>query len=141
LYRRHVDAWLPHWRPYHPSGDGIAGGVPARLYVAESCGECSKVGRWFAARHPRGLDVVPAELHPSRDLRRITYDPCDGSIDESGVAAIARALEHVHFGWAMVGWLMRLPGLVSVLQLLVDASGGEPRTIPRATVPTRSVVS
>jgi protein-S-isoprenylcysteine O-methyltransferase Ste14 len=105
----------------------------ARLYVAETCGPCAEVAAWFAARHPRGLEIVPAELHPSRDLERITYEPGDESGDEEGVAAVARALEHVHLGWALIGWTMRLPLLRPTLQLIVDASGGAPRRIPRAS--------
>ena len=45
----------------------------------------------------------------------------------SGVQALARALEHVHLGWAFVGWITRLPVLRSMIQLLVDAVGGGPR--------------
>jgi protein-S-isoprenylcysteine O-methyltransferase Ste14 len=136
-YRRHVNTWLPLWRPYHPSEDRFIRGNPARLYVASSCGECARVGRWFAVRRPRGLEIVPAELHPTRDLTRVTYDPCDGGRDETGVAAIARALEHIHLGWAMLGWFMRLPVVVQLLQLLVDASGGQARLIPRSPTPGR----
>jgi protein-S-isoprenylcysteine O-methyltransferase Ste14 len=130
VYRRHVRAWIPRWRPYHASIDGLSVAPPARLYVAAGCGKCSEVGRWFVAHKARGLEVVPAELHPQRDLSRITYDAGDGSGDE-GVAAVARALEHIHLGWAIVGWMMRLPGMTPVLQLLVDASGGEPRLVRR----------
>ena len=129
IYRRHVRSWLPRWRPFHPTDDGVSDAQAARLYVAARCGECSEVGRWFLARAPRGLEIVPAELHPSRTLSRITYDPRDGGRDEAGVAAVARALEHLHLGWAMIGWLMRLPLLVSVLQLLSDASGGARRSV------------
>jgi protein-S-isoprenylcysteine O-methyltransferase Ste14 len=138
-YRRHVRSWIPRRRPFHASADApdADAGSPttaevARLYVAASCGRCSEVAAWFEARHPRGLAIVAAERHPTRDLWRITYDPGDGSPDEEGVRAIARALEHVHLGWALVGWTMRLPLLRNVLQLLVDASGGEPRLIERA---------
>jgi hypothetical protein len=137
VYRRHVNSWLPRWRPYHPTDDSVADAQPARLYVAASCVECSEVGRWFLARAPRGLEIVPAELHPTRTLSRITYDPCDGGRDESGVAAVARALEHLHLGWAMVGWFMRLPLLVSALQLLSDASGGAARRNHRGLVGAR----
>lgn len=137
-YRRHVRSWIPRLRPFHASADApdADAGSPtaevARFYVAASCGPCSEVAAWFDARHPRGLVIVPAERHPTRDLWRITYDPGDGSPDEEGVRAVARALEHVHLGWAVAGWTMRLPLLRSVLQLLVDASGGEPRLIERA---------
>jgi protein-S-isoprenylcysteine O-methyltransferase Ste14 len=129
-YRRHVRAWIPRLRPYHAALDADAR-RPARLYVAESCGKCSEVAEWFAERDPRGLEIVPAEQHPTRDLERITYDAGDGGRDEDGVAAIARALEHVHLGWAVLGWFIRLPLLRPVLQLVVDASGGEARTVMR----------
>ena len=136
-YRRHVRAWIPRVRPYHASVDSADVPVSdaparraARLYVAASCGKCSELAAWFAERGPRGLEIVAAELHPSRDLTRITYDAGDGGADE-GVAAVARALEHVHLGWALLGWMMRLPIVRPGLQLVVDASGGEPRVVAR----------
>jgi hypothetical protein len=55
----------------------------------------------------------------------------------SGLEAIARALEHVHLGWAMIAFVIRLPGIGAVLQLLADASGAEPRAI-RNAVPGES---
>jgi protein-S-isoprenylcysteine O-methyltransferase Ste14 len=140
-YRRRVRSWIPRRRPFHPSVDvaaaepETAAPQPARLYVSATCGRCSEVAAWFSARRPRGLEIVPAEQHPSRDLWRITYDPGDNTPDEEGVVAVARALEHVHLGWAILGWIMRLPLLRSVLQLLVDASGGEPRLIERTLTP------
>ena len=77
----------------------------------------------------RQLDIVPAETHPSGALWRITYEPGDGTRAAAGVEAVARALEHLHLGWALLGALLRLPILSSLMQLLVDASGGEPRSI------------
>ena len=41
-YRSGVRAWVPRFRPWHP-----AGALSARLFVAESCGMCRDVGRWF----------------------------------------------------------------------------------------------
>ena len=123
-YRRNVRSWLPRRRPWHP-----ADRPPSRLYVAESCGMCSEVGGWFRNRGATALAVVPAESHPSRQLTRITYEPADGSHAASGVEAIARALEHLNLGWALVGCTLRLPGICQAAQLLVDASGGAPRQI------------
>ena len=97
-YRRGVRSWLPRLRPWHPTDQS-----PARLYVAETCGMCSEVGRWFQRRGATGLTIVPAETHPSRALTRITYEPGDGTRAVSGVEAVARALEHVHLGWAFIG--------------------------------------
>jgi protein-S-isoprenylcysteine O-methyltransferase Ste14 len=145
-YRRAVRAWLPRWRPWHPS---LATGTPAsaasaapspaspaspsaaRLYLAESCLPCSQLRAWLAARRPTALVLLAAEDHPRRELERITYDPADGSPEESGVAALARALEHLHLGYALLGWTARLPLLRPALQLLADAVGGFPRHVPR----------
>jgi protein-S-isoprenylcysteine O-methyltransferase Ste14 len=123
-YRRGVRSWLPRMRPWQPPGQ-----PPARLYVAEGCGMCSQVGRWFQRHGARGLAIVPAETHPSRALTRITYEPGDGTRAMSGVDAFARALEHVHLGWAFAGSVLRLPLFRPAVQLLVDASGGESRPV------------
>ncbi len=131
-YRRAVRRWRPRLRPWHPALAAPAWPAePARLYVAESCEACAEVKRWFERRHPVALEVVAAERHPDRDLERITYDPGDAGAEEQGVAALARGLEHIHFGYALVGFAMRLPVVCPLLQLLADVSGGQPRVIPR----------
>lgn len=124
LYRSHVRPWWPRWRPW--------AGKAARLYVAEGCEPCSVVGGWLRQRNPVGLDIFAAEGHPTRDLRRMTYEAADGATAE-GVAAFARALEHIHLGWALVGLTARLPGLRPVLQVILDAVGAGPRTVLRRT--------
>jgi protein-S-isoprenylcysteine O-methyltransferase Ste14 len=123
LYRRHVRDWLPRWRPY------IA--QPAWLYLSEECGKCSQMARFLRTLHPVGLEIVPAEEHPQRDLNRMTYESHDASIQDSGIAALARALEHVNFGWALLGMAMRLPFINSLLQAIADVSGGEPVLVRR----------
>lgn len=121
-YRRSVRSWIPRWRPWHSVET-----APAKLFVAASCGMCSEVGAWFQDRGARHIVIVAAETHPSRALVRITYEPADGSDAASGVAALARALEHIHLGWAMLAFAIRLPGVATVVQLFIDASGGAPR--------------
>jgi protein-S-isoprenylcysteine O-methyltransferase Ste14 len=133
-YRGGVRAWLPRWRPWHPSLDGEA---PDVLYVSAECGKCSELGRMVEAMRPVGLAVHAAEEHPSRDLSRITYAPADGGAEEDGVAAFARALEHVNFATAMLGMAMRLPLVRPALQLIVDASGGGPMRVGRRAVCAR----
>ena len=103
-YRRSVRSWLPRTRPWHPTDQ-----PPARLYVAETCGMCSQVGRWFQRHGASGLSILHAETHSSRALTRITYEPADGTRAVSGVEALARALEHVHLGYAFAGCVVRLP--------------------------------
>jgi protein-S-isoprenylcysteine O-methyltransferase Ste14 len=125
-WRQQVRPWLPRWRPWVP--------FQATLYYAEGCSPCEQVARLVSQRRPVGLRLVPAQDHPARDLTRLTYDPGDGSGEEEGVAALARALEHTHLGLAALGWLMRLPGLCGFLQVLVDASGGGPRLVRRRSL-------
>ena len=129
-YRRGVRGWIPQFRPWHRPDRPAA-----RLFVSEGCDMCRDVGRWFEQRGAGQLSVVPAETHPSGRLTRITYEPNDGSRDAAGIEAVARALEHVHLGWALLGFLLRVPMVCQLAQLLIDASGGEPRPIavPKAT--------
>ena len=89
---------------------------------------CSEVGQWFQARDARTLEIVPAESYGS-PLTRITYESGDGACRASGIAALSRALEHLHLGWALVGFACRVPVVSSVVQLLADASGAQPRRI------------
>ena len=61
-------------------------------------------------------------------VRRVTYLPVEGP-NSLGVAAIARALEHIHLGWAIIGWSLALPGVVHFAQLLADVFGPAPHTV------------
>jgi protein-S-isoprenylcysteine O-methyltransferase Ste14 len=121
-YRSEVGNWWPRWRPYHT-------GPPALLYIARSCGPCSEVRAWLEARTPVGLQIVDAETLQAKSIRRMRYDPGDGSETVEGVRAMGRALEHLHLGWAMCGATLRLPVFWRFLQLLMDASGLGPREI------------
>jgi protein-S-isoprenylcysteine O-methyltransferase Ste14 len=124
IYRHAVRRWIPRFRPWRRPG------VPdARLFVSERCGMCREMAKWFMQRGARGLAIVPAETHPSGSLTRITYESGDDSPPASGIVAVARALEHVHIGWAMAAFFMRLPLVSTLAQLLADASGGGPRVI------------
>ena len=129
-YRTSVRRWIPRWRPwFEPDA------VPARLFVAQGCGMCAGAGWWLDRRITGGLTIVAAELHPSRSLTRMTYEPADGSRSAEGVEALARALEHIHFGWALLGFAIRLPGMRALVQLLADASGAEPRRVSNVAAP------
>jgi protein-S-isoprenylcysteine O-methyltransferase Ste14 len=125
-YRHHVPIWRPRWKPWHDPDS-----PRPRLYIASGCGPCSEVRRWFEGRVPLALDIVAAEDHPTRDLTRITYDPMDGTAADEGVAALARGLEHINFGWAFLGACLRLPGVRALAQLVADASGFGPQLIQR----------
>ncbi|MBR8740588.1 isoprenylcysteine carboxylmethyltransferase family protein [Nocardiopsis sp. MG754419] len=125
-YRAGVRPWLPRWRPWPGRGEGT-------LYVAMDCGSCRGVGRWVAARAPTALRLRAAADHPEV-LYRLTYESADG-IRRSGVWALARAMEHLHLGWALTGWALSLPGPGHLVQLCADAFGAGPRASRQASVP------
>jgi hypothetical protein len=89
---------------------------------------CRQVAAWLHSRQVRGLAILAAE-ECSVPLMRITYQSTDERYTASGIIAIARALEHIHLGWAAVGVAMRMPLLSNLIQLITDASGGAPRRV------------
>ena len=90
---------------------------------------CSQLGVWITRRSPVALQIVAAEEHPRRTLFRMTYDPQDGTAEEDGIAALGRALEHIHLGWALVGWTIRIPLMKHFIQMTADAVGAAPAAL------------
>lgn len=125
-YTKNVRPWIFRWKAWNPSNH-----PRARLYIAESCGPCSEVRRWFESKGATALEIVAAEDHPTHDLERVTYDPMDGSGVDEGVRALARGLEHIHLGWGYAGAVLRLPGISHFVQIVIDGSGFGPRRVMR----------
>ncbi len=122
-YHRHVKRWFPRWKvpPAIP---------PAVLYYAADCDPCSEVALWFKGKSSGGLIFKDAETYPHGPLDRVTYVSADGQYEVRGLAALARSLEHIHLGWAYLGWFMRLPLIRPTVQLIIDTVGGGPRNAP-----------
>ena len=133
LRERFGDSWLAHragvaaWRVrLRPA----AGGPRATVWIGQSCAQCTPFAGFLLRRTPTRLEVRAGETYPGPPLTRVTYE-VDGR-QWHGVAAFARCLEHLHVGWAVVGWAVRLPGVVHAIAVAVDASGGGPRLLPGA---------
>ncbi len=120
-YRRQVRNWLPRWHPVVSQ--------PARIYLAEDCFKCSQMAAFLKSLKPIGLEIVAAEDHPRRNLERMTYETEE--VEDEGLAALGRALEHVNLGCALLGMALRLPGVNAALQAIVDVSGGGPMPVAR----------
>ena len=114
-YTQWLFRWLPRYRPAAPL---------AWLYVDADCGQCCQLGLAIANLKPVNLTILPA----TEDMVRITYIAQDG-YQTTGVSAVARALEHVHFGWALPAMAVRLPVIRSMIQWINDAAGGGPREV------------
>ncbi len=120
-YRAEVRLWLPRWRPYTST--------TATVFVGTTCEPCSDVGRFLARRRPLGLEIAAAEAS-SDEMTRITYR-MDGVGTETGLAAVGRSVEHVNLAWATGSWIVRLPLVRPLLQLVADAGGAGPRRLSR----------
>lgn len=125
-YRAAVPIWGVRWRPF-------TAGPPAVLYVAATCSTCHGIRAFLEERKPIGLTFVDAETLPAGSIRRLRYAPVSGA-SESGVLAFARALEHLNFGWAFCGFVLRLPVVHHAAQLLTDTAGFGPRTLTSSCV-------
>jgi protein-S-isoprenylcysteine O-methyltransferase Ste14 len=120
-YRAEVRLWLPSWRPYTDT--------TARVFVGTTCEPCSDVGRFLGRRLPAGLGIVAAE-DSTDEMTRITYR-ASGVGTETGLAAVGRSVEHINLVWAVCSWIVRLPLVRPLLQLVADAVGAGPRQLSR----------
>jgi protein-S-isoprenylcysteine O-methyltransferase Ste14 len=117
-YRRNVRRWLPRWRPWIAAA-GAADS--AALYLDLDCGPCGHFSRWFAAQCPTELRVLPLATHFPDSLTRITYRGAGGQSEVQGIQAIAPAFEHLNLAWAFCGWMLRLPLIGWVAELITEA--------------------
>jgi protein-S-isoprenylcysteine O-methyltransferase Ste14 len=132
-YWRAVRRWIPHGRPVWAREAAYA---PSTLYISALCPLCTPVGRWIELKNPYGLRIVPAERLET-PVRRALYLPAGASraqgVDREGVAALAKALEHVNLAWAFAGWIVLFLGVSAVAQLIADAVGAGPRDLAAST--------
>ncbi|TCN39618.1 phospholipid methyltransferase [Kribbella orskensis] len=120
-YDSQVRPWIVRRTPYYTGS--------ATLYLSETCTICQQTRDLVESTKPVDLTLSPAEGCTVAGLRRALYVGPDG-LQASGLAAVARGLEHSGPGWAYLGWLARLPVLRQLLQLLLDGMGGGPRQLP-----------
>lgn len=120
-YDSQVRPWVVRRTPYSAQ--------PATLYLSETCTICQQTRGLVEHTKPVDLLLSAAEGCTVAGLRRALYVGPDG-LQASGLAAVARGLEHSGPGWAYLGWLVRLPVVRPLLQLLLDGMGGGPRQLP-----------
>jgi protein-S-isoprenylcysteine O-methyltransferase Ste14/predicted DCC family thiol-disulfide oxidoreductase YuxK len=107
--------WLPSWIPVTP--------ISCQIWFDDSCGMCQEIARWLERRSPVGLEFCYASAWTGPPLRRVTWiDPQSGRI-ETGISAMAMAFQHIHLGWALLGWFAAIPGISHILQICFDAAG------------------
>ena len=117
-YKRHVRNWLPRWTPWVAQ--------PATLYLSHACGICRDLEHYLRQLNTTGIQIKDATEYPGEIIDRVIY--IQDGIEEKGVLAIARYLEHANLLFAFLGSFMRLPFVSTFLQIIVDTSmvRGEP---------------
>jgi protein-S-isoprenylcysteine O-methyltransferase Ste14 len=121
-YHQSVRPWWPRWHP-RIGGD-------CELWFDMECGPCSEVARWFQQRKPHQLQLRAAADWPGPPLVRVTWHHQPSGRTESGVEAIAMALQQINLPWAFIGWVAGLPGISHSLQICFDAAGAGKLTPP-----------
>jgi len=108
-YHHKTRAWLPTFSPLPQT-------QPSLIFFDLQCGPCRAIANWFQQKSPISLEIQDAHLRPGPALTRVTYQYPNG-LTLRGVEAIAAALSHLHLGWAWIGWLARLPVLLSLAEI------------------------
>ncbi len=114
-YHDTVRPWWPRWNPWI--------GETCELWLDTGCGPCSEVARWIDHQQPNHLHLRAADEWPGEPLDRVTWNHPPSGRRESGVRAIAMALQHLQLPWAIVGWIAGFPGISHLLQICFDAAG------------------
>lgn len=103
-YRAHVGEWIPRWRPWF-----------ARCATLTHDPGCPRQARFVALLTRKG--AISLELLAAPDARLTYQEPGETRIF-TGVAALAKAMGHVHFGLALAGAAVLL--ILLPLQALYD---------------------
>jgi protein-S-isoprenylcysteine O-methyltransferase Ste14 len=126
-YRAQVRPWLPSWKPHI--------GEPCELWLNTDCAICCEIARWFKKRHPQKLTLCHAKQWKGPPLQRVTWHHPSSERMESGIRAIAMALQHLSLPWAIIGWVSSLPIFSSIIQMCFDAAGaGKIKPTPHPTM-------
>lgn len=116
-YMKVTPAWYFLWKP-----KAISKGT---IYFKQSCKECENTRDWFLKRNPINLDIKYAQEETQNTFLQVTFKDHTGQTYKS-VKAIGMALEHIHLGYACLGWFIQLPGICWFLQVIIDALGYGP---------------
>lgn len=110
--------WLPRWKPWVKN--------PAIVYLSTSCAICRDLKQHLIKLGISGLEIKDATEYPEREINRISY--IQNGNEDRGIAAVARCLEHVNLMFAFMSFLVRMPIITQLLQVIVDRSmlRGEP---------------
>jgi len=107
----HTPRWYFQWKP-----KGILAGT---IYFDTKCSQCSAIADWFRSKDTQNLTIEAAYNYEGPPIQNVTYVTNDGEKYES-TKAIARALEHINLGYAVVGWFIRFIGINFILQAIVN---------------------
>jgi protein-S-isoprenylcysteine O-methyltransferase Ste14 len=110
-YQKEVRPWITHWRP-----KGIAN---ATIYFKLHCTYCQALRSWLERKNTFRLTFIHAEDFAGERLTELTYVDEDGN-RYGGVRALGHGLGHVHLLWAWAGWILCMPGIAHLLQLIID---------------------
>ena len=106
-YRSNVDEWRVRWRPHiHGKAEVTISGL----------GPAKAMWDWLWPRLSKRLQGdIELTVAPLTSHKRLTYKRAEDNIEETGVAAAGRLLEHGPAPLAILGLLLRFPFLGGAL--------------------------
>jgi protein-S-isoprenylcysteine O-methyltransferase Ste14 len=113
-YFKQVPSWYFQFKPKHiPQGT---------IYFKAQCTPCEALKTWFEKQNTFNLKIAYASTYKGDALKQVTYVHVSGQ-DYKSIKALAHAFEHIHLGYASLGWFMRSPIVSHVLQIIIDGLG------------------
>lgn len=110
-YTNNTPKWYFQWKPKkHPRGE---------IFFNSDCDQCSQLGLWFKKKTGTELQVTFLNQCAQKGIQQVTYIDANGDSFKS-VKAIAKAFNHIHLGYATLGWFLLTPIISQVVQLMVD---------------------
>lgn len=97
--------------------------------------------RFFQSRSANKLSQGAGERQARGEREIDKYCAAGGDREVHGIQAIARAFEHINFAWAFCGWMLRLPLIGWVAELITEAVSPAPPKLCRVNVPAAGSAS
>ncbi|MBB3696809.1 hypothetical protein KMW28_22795 [Flammeovirga yaeyamensis] len=112
VYLSQVPNWYFLWKPINiPKGT---------IYFDRNCQQCSAIEAWYQEQNTINLEIKAASEYVGTPLTKVTYIDGNGE-EENGINAIAQAFDHIHLGYASLGWFIHFYPISFLLQLIIDS--------------------
>ncbi|MDE0836931.1 MAG: hypothetical protein OSA84_11335 [Akkermansiaceae bacterium] len=87
---------------------------------------------WFRPGKRLATGLLYSTAWVAAPLQRLTWHHPPSGRTESGIAGVSMAFQHLHLGWAALGWIAGIPGISHTIQLCFDTAGAGKKPLESA---------